>query len=100
MKKILIIGVSTTSGKVLLTNLKSSKKNLDITCFVRNSEKLSSFSKLNIIKWDLASQSSLSTVMKDKDMVITFLNGENLVTLAENVIKSMKENIFHEIEVV
>ena len=30
--------------------------------------------------------------MKDKDMVITLLNADNLVTLAENVVKSMKEN--------
>ena len=30
--------------------------------------------------------------MKDKDMVITLLNSKNLVTLAENVVKSMKEN--------
>ena len=92
MKKILILGASSPTWKVLLTYLKSSKKNLDISCFVRNPEKLSSFSNLNIIKGDLTSQSNLSSVMKDKDMVITLLNGENLVTLAENIIKSMKEN--------
>ena len=92
MKRILILGASSPTGKVLLTYLQSSKKNLDITCFVRSPEKLSSFSNLNIIKGDLASQPSLSSVMKDKDMVITLLNADNLVTLAENVVKSMKEN--------
>ena len=92
MKKILILGASSPTGKVLLTYLQTSKQNLDITCYVRSPEKLSSFSNINIIKGDLTSQSSLSSVMKDKDMVITLLNSKNLVTLAENVVKSMKEN--------
>ena len=92
MKKILILGASSPTGKVLLTHLQTSNKNLEITCLVRNPEKLSSFGKINIIKGDVIDQKLLSSSMKDKDMVITLLAGDNLVTLAENIIKSMKEN--------
>ena len=92
MKKILILGASSPTGKVLLSHLQDSKKNIEITCFTRNPEKLSSFQKINIIKGDVIEQQKLSLSMKDIDMVITLLNGDNLVTLAENVIKSMKEN--------
>ena len=92
MKKILILGASSPTGKVLLTHLQTSNKNLEITCLVRNPEKLSSFGKINIIKGDVIDQQLLSSSMKDKDMIITLLAGDNLVTLAENIIKSMKEN--------
>ena len=92
MKKILILGASSPTGKVLLTHLQASKKNLEITCLARNPEKLSSFEKINTIKGDVIDQQLLYSSMKDKDMVITLLAGDNLVTLAENIIKSMKEN--------
>ena len=92
MKKILILGASSPTGKVLLTHLQSAKKSIDITCYVRNPEKISSFTNINIIKGDIVDQSKLSLSMKNKDMVITLLNGDNLVILAENVVKSMKEN--------
>ena len=92
MKKILILGASSPTGKVLLTHLQSSKKNLEITCYVRNPEKLSSFTNINIIKGDIIDQTKLSSSMKDKDMVITLLNAKNLVEIAENIIKSMREN--------
>ena len=92
MKKILILGASSPTGKVLLTHLQSSKKQIEISCFVRNPEKLSSFKNINIIKGDVTDQKKLSISMKDKDMIITLLNGDNLITFAENIIKSMKEN--------
>ena len=92
MKRILILGASSPTGKVLLTHLQASKKYLEITCYARNPEKLSSFEKINIIKGDVIDQQKLSSSMKDKDIVITLLTGDNLVTLAENIIKSMKEN--------
>ena len=92
MKKILILGASSPTGKVLLTNLLSTKKNVEITCYVRTPEKLSSFSNLIIKKGDVLDQPKLSAAMKGIDLVITLLKGENLVTLAENTVKSMKEN--------
>ena len=91
MKKILILGATSPTGKVLIKHLQSKKKELDITCFVRNPEKLSSFSGLNIVKGDLNEKKSLSSAMKDKDIVITLLNGEDLVTMAENIIYTMKQ---------
>ena len=91
MKKILILGATSPTGKVLIKHLQSKKKELDITCFVRNPEKLSSFSGLNIVKGDLNEKKSLSSAMKDKDIVITLLNGEDLVTMAENIIDTMKQ---------
>ena len=90
MKKILILGATSPTGKVLIKHLQSKKKELDITCFVRNPEKLSSFSGLNIVQGDLNEKKSLSSAMKDKDIVITLLNGEDLVTMAENIIDTMK----------
>ena len=92
MKKILILGASSPTGKVLLTHLLSSKKNVEITCYVRTPEKLSSFSNLILKEGDVFDQPKLSSAMKGIDMVITLLKGENLVTLAENTVKSMKEN--------
>ena len=92
MKKILILGASSPTGKVLLTHLLSAKKNIEITCYVRTPEKLSSFSNLIIKKGDVLDQPNLSSSMKGIDMVITLLKGENLVTLAENTVKSMKKN--------
>ena len=91
MKKILILGATSPTGKVLIKHLQSKKKELDITCFVRNPEKLSSFSGLNIVHGDLNEKKSLSSAMKDKDIVITLLNGEDLVTMAENIIDTMKQ---------
>ena len=91
MKKILILGATSPTGKVLIKHLQSKKKELDITCFVRNPEKLSSFSGLNIVQGDLNEKKSLSSAMKDKDIVITLLNGEDLVTMAENIIDTMKQ---------
>ena len=93
MKKILILGASSPTGKVLLSHLLSTKKNLEITCYVRTPEKLSSFSNIIIKKGDLLDQHNISSLMKNNfDLVIALLKGENLVTLAENIIKSMKEN--------
>ena len=92
MKKILILGASSPTGKVLLTHLLSTKKNIEITCYVRTPEKLPSFSNIIIKKGDVLDQPNLSYSMKGIDMVITLLKGENLVTLAENTVKSMKEN--------
>ena len=91
MKKILILGAASPTGKVLIKHLQSRKKELDITCFVRNPEKLSSFSGLNIVQGDLNEKKSLSSAMKEKDIVITLLNGEDLVTMAENIIDTMKQ---------
>ena len=91
MKKILILGATSPTGKVLIKHLQSKKKELDITCFVRNPEKLSSFSGLNIVQLDLNEKKSLSSAMKDKDIAITLLNGEDLVTMAENIIDTMKQ---------
>ena len=92
MKKILILGASSPTGKVLLSHLLSTKKNLEITCYVRTPEKLSSFPNLVVKKGDVLEQQNISSSMKNIDLVIALLKGENLVTLAENIIKSMKEN--------
>ena len=92
MVKILILGASSPTGKVLLNHLQSTKKDLEITCYARTPEKLSAFSNINIIKGDITDQLQLSSSMKDINLVITLLKGENLVTLAENTVKSMKEN--------
>jgi putative NADH-flavin reductase len=91
MKKVFILGATSPTGKVLLTHLQSSK-NLDITCYVRSPEKLSSFKNLKLIKGDITDQSSLSKSMKDMEIVITLLSGDTVKIQAENVIKSMKEN--------
>lgn len=93
MKKILILGASSPTGKVFLNHIIKSFWDLDITCYVRFPEKLSSFKNLNIIKGDVTDQINLSHLIKGMDIIITFLNGENLVNQAENIVKSMKENI-------
>ena len=92
MKKILILGASSPTGKILLSHLLSTKKNLDITCYVRTPEKLSSFSNIIIKKGDVLEQQNISSSMKNIDLVIALLKGDNLVTMAENIVKSMKEN--------
>ena len=92
MKKILILGASSPTGKVFINHIISSLKNLDITCYVRSPEKLLSFKNLNIIKGDVTDQINLSNSIKGMDIIITFLNGKNLVNQAENIVKSMKEN--------
>jgi nucleoside-diphosphate-sugar epimerase len=91
MKKVFILGATSPTGKVLLTHLQSIK-NLDITCYVRSPEKLSSFKNLKLIKGDITDQPSLSKSMKEMDIIITLLSGETVKIQAENVIKSMKEN--------
>ena len=91
MKKILILGASSQTGKIILPHLKT-LKNLDILCYLRSPEKLSNFKGLNLIKGDILDQSNLSKTMNGIDMVITLLSGPKLVTQAENIIKSMKEN--------
>ena len=91
MKKVFILGATSPTGKVLLTHLQSIK-NLDITCYVRSPEKLSSFKNLKIIKGDITDQPSLSKSMKGMDIIITLLSGDTVKIQAENVIKSMKEN--------
>jgi len=91
MKKVFILGATSPTGKVLLTHLQSSK-NVDIICYVRSPEKLSSFKNLKLIKGDITDQPSLSKAMKGMDIVITLLSGDTVKIQAENVIKSMKEN--------
>ena len=91
MKKVFILGATSPTGKVLLTHLQSTK-NLDITCYVRSPEKLSSFKNLKLIKGDITDQPALSKSMKDMDIIITLLSGDTVKIQAENVIKSMKEN--------
>lgn len=91
MKKVFILGATSPTGKVLLTHLQSTK-NLDITCYVRSPEKLSSFKNLKLIKGDITDQLVLSKSMKDMDIIITLLSGDTVKIQAENVIKSMKEN--------
>lgn len=91
MKKVFILGATSPTGKVLLTHLQSTK-NLDITCYVRSPEKLSSFKNLKLIKGDITDQPVLSKSMKDMDIIITLLSGDTVKIQAENVIKSMKEN--------
>ena len=91
MKKVFILGATSPTGKVLLTHLQSTK-NLDITCYVRSPEKLSSFKNLKLIKGDITDQPALSKSMKDMDIIITLLSGDTVKIQAENIIKSMKEN--------
>ena len=91
MKKVFILGATSPTGKVLLNHLQSTK-NLDITCYVRSPEKLSSFKNLKIIQGDITDQPSLSKSMKGMDIIITLLSGDTVKIQAENVIKSMKEN--------
>ena len=91
MKKVFILGATSPTGKVLLNHLQSTK-NLDITCYVRSLEKLSSFKNLKIIQGDITDQPSLSKSMKGMDIIITLLSGDTVKIQAENVIKSMKEN--------
>ena len=91
MKKVFILGATSPTGKVLLTHLQSTK-NLDIICYVRSPEKLSSFKNLKLIKGDITDQPALSKSMKDMDIIITLLSGDTVKIQAENVIKSMKEN--------
>ena len=91
MKKILILGASSNTGKILLTHLLS-LNDIEITCYVRSPEKLSNFKSFNIIKGDVADQSNLSKSMKGIDLVITLLNAQDLEIQAENIVKSMKEN--------
>ena len=91
MKKVFILGATSPTGKVLLTHLQSSK-NVDIICYVRSPEKLSSFKNLKLIKGDITDQPSLSKAMKGMDIVITLLSGDTVKIQAENVIKSMKDN--------
>ena len=91
MKKILILGASSPTGKTLITHLQT-LKNIDISCYVRSPEKLSSFKNIKIIKGDVTNLINLSKSMKGMDIIITLLKGEKLVTQAENVVKSMKEN--------
>ena len=91
MKKILILGASSPTGKTLITHLQT-LKNIDISCYVRSPEKLSSFKNIKIIKGDVTDLINLSKSMKGMDIIITLLKGEKLVTQAENVVKSMKEN--------
>ena len=52
MKKILILGASSPTGKTLITHLQT-LKNIDISCYVRSPEKLSSFKNIKIIKGDV-----------------------------------------------
>ena len=91
MKKILILGASSPTGKTLITHLQT-LKNIDISCYVRSPEKLSSFKNIKIIKGDVTNLINLSKSMKGMDIIITLLKGEKLVTQTENVVKSMKEN--------
>ena len=91
MKKILILGASSPTGKTLITHLQT-LKNIDISCYVRSPEKLSSFKNIKIIKGDVTDLINLSKSMKGMDIIIALLKGEKLVTQAENVVKSMKEN--------
>ena len=91
MKKILILGESSNTGKILLTHLLSFK-DIEITCYVRSPEKLSNFKSFNIIKGDVTDQSNLSKSMKGIDLVITLLNAQDLEIQAKNIVKSMKEN--------
>ena len=93
MKKILILGASSPTGKVLLAHFqKSNPKDIEINCYVRTPEKLSSFQSINIIKGDTTDQPNLSKAMKGIDIIITLLNGKNLETQANCIVKSMKEN--------
>ena len=61
MKKILILGASSPTGKVLLAHFqKSNPKDIEINCYARTPEKLSSFKSINIIKGDTTDQPNLS----------------------------------------
>ena len=91
MKKILILGASSPTGKTLITHLQT-LKNIDISCYVRSPEKLSSFKNIKIIKGDVTDLINLSKSMKGMDIIIALLKGEKLVTQAENIVKSMKGN--------
>ena len=87
----MILGASSPTGKVLLKRLLP-LKNIEINCYVRSPEKLHDYKNINIIKGDVTDYSNLVKSMKGIDLVITFLNGENLVTQAEAIVKSMKDN--------
>ena len=91
MKKVFILGGTSPTGKILLSHLQSSK-DLDITCYVRSPEKLTSFKNLKIIKGDILDQENLTKSMKDNDIIITLLSGYTVKNQAENVINSMKKN--------
>ncbi|MDD8034887.1 MAG: NAD(P)H-binding protein [Thomasclavelia ramosa] len=92
MKNILLLGATGTAGSAITKELLK-EEDIHITLFARHaSQVIRDSEQVTIVDGDATSLNDLHQVMKNQDVVYCAISGEQLPLVAENIVKSMKEN--------
>lgn len=92
MKNILLLGATGTAGSAITKELLK-EEDIHITLFARHASQVKRDSEhVTTVDGDATSLNDLDKVMKNQDVVYCAISGEQLPLIAENIVKSMKEN--------
>lgn len=93
MKNILLLGATGTAGSAITKELLKNENSHHITLFARHASQVKIDSHhVTIVDGDATSLNDLRSVMKNQDVVYCAISGKQLPLVAENIVKSMKEN--------
>lgn len=97
MKNILLLGATGTAGSAITKELLK-EEDIHITLFARHASQVKRDSEhVTIVDGDATSLNDLDKVMKNQDVVYCAISGEQLPLVAENIVRSMKENVVERI---
>lgn len=89
MKKVLIIGASGSLATVVTEELKK-QKDVQLTLFARNTNRLSSTGNAAVVKGDAMNYMQVRDALAGQDIVYVNLAGD-LEAMATNIVKAMQE---------
>ena len=95
MKRILILGATGTFGKALVEKLRSDKS-YHLTLVSRHATQYyESGERCDVVDCDATNEEALQQVIKRCDMVYCAVSGNDLSTVAENIVSAMKKAGLH-----
>lgn len=90
MKKVIIIGATGSLASVVIKELEK-QKDVELTLFVRNKNRLSNTKDVLIIEGDAMNYNDVKSAITGQDIVYINLAGD-LETMTSNIVKAMQEN--------
>ncbi len=90
MKKVIIIGATGSLASVVVKELEQ-QKDVALTLFVRNKNRILNTQNVHIIEGDATNYNAIKSAIAGQDIVYINLAGD-LETMTNNIVKAMQEN--------
>lgn len=90
MKNVLLLGASGTLGKAVTERLLT-ETDLMLTLFARHASEVYAEGKAAVIDGDAAERETLMAAMRNQDIVVCMVSGEQLPEIAKNIVSCMND---------